>query len=272
MKIKLVLLAVLIISFQYPTLSGQNLKRDTTLFGEHQGMFEKMDFIPTEQIVTIQRQYKDCSATIKVGCDPYWISSLVSNEEYNEYLTSIKRDSAKQVYKSALPDRKLNSKNVGLINIDFHDYFTKPDFAQYPVLGLTWTQAQKFCDWKTKEVNMDLDLSGLPHEKNYRIPIQAEIELAKKFVDINIPRIIKADSNYNVSEIQKFSSRIDEWTGESFVATSYFKSFSPASQSDEIIIYQKQSISNDPFRAKNLASLEIGFRYVQTYRKVKNSE
>jgi hypothetical protein len=263
---------VLFISFQLNNTFGQEIKRDTTLFNEHQVVFEKMDYIPAEFPVQIYRTYKNDTTILTVYSDPYWISSMVSNKEYNKYLNAIRNDSSEVYFQKALPKTEIQSQKIEALNITLKEYYTNIKYEHYPVLGLSCSQAQNFCMWKTKHVNKELDDANLPHEKMYRIPIQAEIEGAKKFTDINLPRIFKSDSTYNNEELTEFYSKINEWTGENFVELTYLKGLSYENESEQIVVYKKSSLTNTPFKHKDSSDLNIGFRYVQTYRNVPNSK
>jgi len=82
----------------------------------------------------------------------------VTNYDYRSYVTWLKfvfppSDPAfKEIYTGALPDTLVwNNK---LSRNDFAEtYFRSPEFDNYPVVGITWTQASKYCDWLTDRAN-----------------------------------------------------------------------------------------------------------------------
>lgn len=264
---------LLLTFFQHNLTFGQEVLRDTTLFEEHQVLFEQMDFIPSEKMdVQIYRIYKNDTSILTVNSDPYWIGSLVSNKEYNEYLNEIQKDSSESCFKNAISKPEIQSQLIKLLNITLRKYNTSSVYEFYPVLGLSWIQANQFCKWKTIQVNLELDKVNLPHEKIYRIPLQAEIESAKRFIDINLPRVFKADSTYNNQDLIDFYGKINEWTGEPFDELSYLDQISQEDVSDEMIIYYKSTEMDIPFKNVNSVDLQTGFRYVQTYRNVRNSK
>jgi hypothetical protein len=249
----------------------QENKRDTTLFNEHQVNFEHMDFIPHIRGLKVFREYKGDTSLLTIYADPYWISYLVTNEEYSNYLNIIKADSLLEVYRNALPDINLLKQKIKELDITLNEYRSKQEYKNYPVLGVSWYQARKYCAWKTATVNAELEMANLPHEKIYRLPIQAEIEFAKEIVNINLPVISKIDSTYNDQEIIEFNKNISEWTGEAFLESKYFKTISNEKDSDKIVIYRKNNDANS-FGEKEKGFLNVGFRFAQTYRTVKNSE
>ncbi len=78
----------------------------------------------------------------------------ITNYEYREYVTWLKYvfppsdPNYKDIYTGALPDTLVwNNK---LSRNDFAEtYFRSPEFDYYPVVGVSWLQASRYCEWLT---------------------------------------------------------------------------------------------------------------------------
>lgn len=82
----------------------------------------------------------------------------ITNYEYREYVTWLKYvfppsdPNFKDVYNGALPDTLVwNNK---LSRNDFAEtYFRSPEYDYYPVVGVSWLQASRYCEWLTDRAN-----------------------------------------------------------------------------------------------------------------------
>lgn len=82
----------------------------------------------------------------------------ITNYEYREYVTWLKYvfsspdSNLKDVYTGALPDTLVW--NNRLSRNDFSEtYFRSPEYDYYPVVGVSWLQASRYCEWLTDRAN-----------------------------------------------------------------------------------------------------------------------
>lgn len=79
----------------------------------------------------------------------------VTNFNWLEYLYWLKRayQSYPMIYKNALPDTLVWRSPLGFNEKNVSYYLRHPAYADYPVVGVTWLQANDYCKWRTDRVN-----------------------------------------------------------------------------------------------------------------------
>ena len=85
----------------------------------------------------------------------YMDETEVTNANYREYLYWIQRvyQDYPEVYKKALPDTLVWRQPLAYNEPLVENYLRHPAYADYPVVGVNWLQANDFCAWRTNRVN-----------------------------------------------------------------------------------------------------------------------
>ena len=109
----------------------------------------------------------------KMHVRPFFMDETeVTNSEYFLYVQYIKdvfnpnevdASGAKKyehIYNSVLPDTLVWRKNLGNTDILTQNYFRHPAYADYPVVGVSWLQANEYCKWRTNAVNLKKLIDG----------------------------------------------------------------------------------------------------------------
>ncbi|GAB7257488.1 gliding motility lipoprotein GldJ [Polaribacter sp. OB-PA-B3] len=116
----------------------------------------------------------------------------VTNSEYFLYVQYMKdvfspsEEKYKHIYNSTLPDTLVWRKSLGNTDILTENYFRHPAYADYPVVGVTWLQANEYCKWRTNAVNL------------------------KKLIDKgHIKNIFESDSTRNFFDTERFLNDAD---------------------------------------------------------------
>lgn len=91
----------------------------------------------------------------------------VTNLMYTEYLSWTKavypptEARYRQIYASALPDTLVWRNQLGFTETLTNTYLRHPAYANYPVVGVSWVQANDFSKWRTDRVNeLNLERAG----------------------------------------------------------------------------------------------------------------
>jgi formylglycine-generating enzyme len=85
----------------------------------------------------------------------YMDETEVTNIDYREYLGWLKRvyQSYPEVYQKALPDTLVWREELAYNEPLVETYLRYPSFDDYPVVGVSWVQANDFAKWRSDRVN-----------------------------------------------------------------------------------------------------------------------
>ena len=90
----------------------------------------------------------------------YMDEAEIGNVHYLEYLNAIQKDSSQEFYESALPDTLVWKNELAFNDSYVEQYLRYPGFRMYPVVGVSWTQASDYCNWRTAAVNNDIAMKS----------------------------------------------------------------------------------------------------------------
>jgi gliding motility-associated lipoprotein GldJ len=88
----------------------------------------------------------------------YMDETEVSNVDWLEYLYWIRRvfPNDREYYYNSLPDTLVWRKPLSYNEPYVNNYLRHPAFQDYPVVGVTWEQANQYCEWRTDRVNEEI--------------------------------------------------------------------------------------------------------------------
>jgi sulfatase modifying factor 1 len=107
----------------------------------------------------------------------YMDETEIANIHWLEYLHYLAKDSSQEVYKAALPDTTVWVGKLAFNDPYVEHYLRYPGFRYFPVVGVSWTQANAYARWRTRAVNMELSKkAGTEYaETDGRIPLESGI-------------------------------------------------------------------------------------------------
>lgn len=115
-------------------------------------------------------------ATVRV--DTFWVENGAILSKTIERPLREPKDAVTNTVISVYPDTMVWSRDFQFSYNDplLHGYFWMPGYAEYPVVGVTWEQANAFCHWRTSFLK---DVGGMMTNA-YRLPTEAEWEYAAR--------------------------------------------------------------------------------------------
>lgn len=86
----------------------------------------------------------------------YMDETEISNLDYLEYLYAVSKDSTREFYAAALPDTTVWAHEMSFNDQYVDQYLRYPGFRAYPVVGVSWVQANDYCTWRSAVVNNEM--------------------------------------------------------------------------------------------------------------------
>ena len=118
----------------------------------------------------------------------YMDETEVSNKHYGEFVYWMRRaygEEYPEKITAILPDTASWRDRLAWRESYVEQYFQSPSFHDYPVVGVTWEQAQAFCIWRTDRVNekllVDMGVIMLDQENLGSNAFQTDVYLAGRY-------------------------------------------------------------------------------------------
>ncbi len=110
----------------------------------------------------------------------YMDETEIANIHWLEYLFFIRRDGSEEDFQNALPDTTVWAEQLAYNDPYVDHYLRYPGFRFFPVVGVSWEQANDFAKWRTEVVNKRLaEEAGVevPEGGDGRIPLESGVVL-----------------------------------------------------------------------------------------------
>jgi sulfatase modifying factor 1 len=139
----------------------------------------------------------------------YMDETEVKNVDYREYLFWLRRvyKDYPEVYRRSLPDTLVWRSPMGFNDSYVEYYFRHPAYNDYPVVGVSWLQANDYCLWRSDRVNEQLlidfgELNPDPNQLNDK-NFNTEAYLAGQYEGV-VNQLRESQSGDNVERRTNF--------------------------------------------------------------------
>lgn len=173
----------------------------------------EMVAVPSLELLSDRSISKDSSQKIQISLESFYISNEITNKEYREFIDWVKNNpgqilsTTKDIKGSKnefgktrvwtvpvlismadLLPKVIDSSALYKLDKKYKNYFTDKKYDEYPVVGVSRTNAEYFCNWKT---NFEVELVKAGHGKSkvyvlngpkthFRLPLEIEWEYVGK--------------------------------------------------------------------------------------------
>ena len=168
-----------------------------------------------EQDVT----YENHNVPRKVSISSFYMDETeISNFHWCEYLYWLRRTFEQgfpMIYKRALPDTLSWREKLGFNEKYVEYYLRHPAYRDYPVVGVSWQQANEFCNWRTDRVNEYILIREgilLPNPFQENDPFTTDAYMAGQYESgLNpkgqLPNFNPVTAGYNLSNPKKVKGK-----------------------------------------------------------------
>jgi formylglycine-generating enzyme required for sulfatase activity len=183
-------------------------------------------------------QFTNTTQTLSV--EKFLMSNEITNKEFRQFFNHIKNTpndsiewldlstmkigemSKLKITRVAYSDifGKLMNESAWKSIFEKGDYFTNPNYDNYPVVGVTWEGARYYCIWRTNKETKRIKEQDKALPMAYRLPSQYEWEYAMTFNDTKSntasQELHQVDKGYkNKIGLINLNGNVSEWTSSS---------------------------------------------------------
>jgi formylglycine-generating enzyme required for sulfatase activity len=254
----------------------------------------RMVSVPKLELISDRTVGRDSSQSIQISLESFYISDEITNKEYREFTDWVKNNPEEILSKTKeiigsknefgktkvwtipvfitmtdLLPNVIDSSALYKLDRNYKNYFTDIKYDDYPVVGVSRTNAAYFCDWKT---NFELVTEKVGKGKSkfyitrgpktkFRLPLEIEWEYVAKQ-----PLKSKLSSNHSIKKVYEGST--NKWGISHLIDNVSEWVISP---NDTLAIYRGGSwrtntnISVRQWMHPDSSNGYTGFRIVRTY-------
>ena len=116
----------------------------------------------------------------------YMDQTPITNFQWRAYLKYLKENATEEAYQAALPDETVWKRDLAYNDPFVKYYLRAPGYGDYPVVGVSWVQAQEYCKWRTKIVN---EFLAQKYREKYKKGQDEEVPIESGYVlpDFRLP-------------------------------------------------------------------------------------
>lgn len=187
-----------------------------------------------------------------ITIDSFSITAQVTLGEYKAYLAEMKGDSGEAYYRKLLPDSAM------CVPESYIKYMNTPSYEAFPVCGVSWVNAVRYCEWKTAKNNPKDSIRMV-----YRLPVISEWMAAYRHLTTGkIPN--ELNRNYSDWMMEAFDESVyDFMAGQtgSFEGHSYVY----PDRADDVPVLRRKRIMGNSFHFQHARLADCMSHYAYSY-------